>query len=336
MSGNINFTGILLWNYTPFISSQWTTNAIEPAITISNSNVYIMDAKLTACNVMATNVTAHTGMFSTLTTGTLNASNLNIYNEFLITSNMTQVSSEAFSITNSTESIPTITLYQNSTAALAEFYTGSNLVAQINNTGGIACLNVKASDLSASNVTTGYLYSSNTESLLLSSSNIVSSNVTSLTIAGTAASLSSLTLSTSSVNPDVYLMRSFNGNGVCQTIDATGSMSMTSNLFVGGALQITEGIYSLSDMRKKTAIKRLGSAAVERFDQLHGYSYLMGTNERRQVGLLAQELYQVLPDAVRVREDGFFEINYNAVIGLLVETVNELRAKVHEIRTLIS
>ena len=47
-----------------------------------------------------------------------------------------------------------------------------------------------------------------------------------------------------------------------------------------------------------------------------------------QVGLLAQEVKQVQPEAVIERENGYLAINYEKIIPLLVESIKELEQKI--------
>ena len=46
-------------------------------------------------------------------------------------------------------------------------------------------------------------------------------------------------------------------------------------------------------------------------------------------GLLAQEVQKVLPEAVKFNPNtGLLSLNYNAVLGLVVEAINELEQRV--------
>jgi hypothetical protein len=50
---------------------------------------------------------------------------------------------------------------------------------------------------------------------------------------------------------------------------------------------------------------------------------------RQEVGFIAQEVQKVLPEAVRYNSDtGLLSLNYNAVLGLVVESINELEQRV--------
>jgi len=56
----------------------------------------------------------------------------------------------------------------------------------------------------------------------------------------------------------------------------------------------------------------------------------------RYGGLIAQELQEVLPEAVRGDETQTgqtLSVDYNATIGLLVESIKELTSKVNDLET---
>ena len=48
-----------------------------------------------------------------------------------------------------------------------------------------------------------------------------------------------------------------------------------------------------------------------------------GNDNERYVGVLAQDVAEVLPEAVRTAQDGSLAVNYNGLVGLLVEAVKE-------------
>ena len=44
----------------------------------------------------------------------------------------------------------------------------------------------------------------------------------------------------------------------------------------------------------------------------------------RQIGLIAQEVKKIVPEAVREKEDGKFTIQYEIIIPLLIKAIQEL------------
>ena len=56
-----------------------------------------------------------------------------------------------------------------------------------------------------------------------------------------------------------------------------------------------------------------------------------GRKSNRDVGFLAQELQDVLPEAVTTTEDGEMLVNYMAVIPLLTNAIQELNIRIEEL-----
>ena len=80
-----------------------------------------------------------------------------------------------------------------------------------------------------------------------------------------------------------------------------------------------------SDQRLKREIKPIYNA-LEKISALHGYTYQMkGESHGRHAGVMAQEVLAVLPEAVSKNSNGYLEVDYNGVLSLLLEAVNELR-----------
>ena len=55
------------------------------------------------------------------------------------------------------------------------------------------------------------------------------------------------------------------------------------------------------------------------------------TKSGHDVGLIAQEIEKVLPEAVTTRDNGYLAVDYHKVVPLLVEAIKELSAKVDEL-----
>ena len=86
----------------------------------------------------------------------------------------------------------------------------------------------------------------------------------------------------------------------------------------------------MSDERAKTHVKGIESA-LDRVTKLRGVSYSLKGEERQggpaRLGLIAQEVQKVVPEAVTSREEGA-GISYSTFVPLLVEAVKELKDQV--------
>ena len=52
----------------------------------------------------------------------------------------------------------------------------------------------------------------------------------------------------------------------------------------------------------------------------------------RQTGVIAQEVLEVLPEAVLGDEEGHYSVAYGNMVGLLIEAIKELKAEVEELK----
>lgn len=130
----------------------------------------------------------------------------------------------------------------------------------------------------------------------------------------------------------VSLQATFGNN-----ILATGNISTQTDVFcvnlrASGSV-ITD--YSTSDINLKTDLEVIDSP-LEKIELINGYTYTLKKNpDERLTGLVAQELEEVLPEAVFVFEDddGVDRkgINYGNTVSLLVEAIKELKHKVEEL-----
>lgn len=100
-------------------------------------------------------------------------------------------------------------------------------------------------------------------------------------------------------------------------------------LHFGGRINVQDA-YIRSDIRNKYDLVELTNA-LEKVSQLTGYDYGHTEFEGRSVGIIAQDLLKVLPNAVNEQVTDNGETRYNVqiagVVALLVQAVNELSDK---------
>ncbi len=111
-----------------------------------------------------------------------------------------------------------------------------------------------------------------------------------------------------------------------------GRMHSTGALTVGGAVTATAFLYS-SDERLKADIKPLGLS----MDDLDGitayrYHYMADDDETPRIGVIAQEVQAVFPEAVKTGEDGMMSVDYPALVPVLLDAVKQLKAENDAIR----
>lgn len=65
------------------------------------------------------------------------------------------------------------------------------------------------------------------------------------------------------------------------------------------------------------------------------YRYVLTTDNMTHVGLIAQEVEQVIPEAVSENEEGWKTLDYNSVVAALVGEVNSLKQQIKELKETI-
>jgi hypothetical protein len=101
-------------------------------------------------------------------------------------------------------------------------------------------------------------------------------------------------------------------------------------LDVSGWINSTNGLLVGSDRRFKKDIKPI-EGAMDKIRRLQGTTYNMRTDEfperafgeGRQYGFIAQDLERVIPELTGVNSDGFYAVNYIALIPVLTEAIKE-------------
>jgi hypothetical protein len=115
-------------------------------------------------------------------------------------------------------------------------------------------------------------------------------------------------------------------------LSVNGNIVTSANILASGTISAS-AFTTTSDARYKMNINPL-SGALPLVQRLAGKTYYWNQrafpeqdlNDKKQIGFIAQEVEQVLPDAVSTDEKGFKSVNYIQVIPLLTEAVKEQQA----------
>lgn len=92
---------------------------------------------------------------------------------------------------------------------------------------------------------------------------------------------------------------------------------------------------AVSDERRKDNIKIIDNA-LDKVAALKGVTFNWKHNGQSSAGLIAQDVEKVLPDVVmekEIRDEGTYKtVDYDGVIGLLVESIKELKAEIEVLK----
>ncbi len=119
------------------------------------------------------------------------------------------------------------------------------------------------------------------------------------------------------------------GAGASMYTDSTASEQFTYNPAQGTLKCKT--FDSLSDGRLKTNIVSIEDA-LGKLQELRGVEYDWKNGSGASVGIIAQEVEAVYPQLVSNTEERM-TVNYNGLVGLLIQAVNELAAEVEKLKS---
>ena len=122
-------------------------------------------------------------------------------------------------------------------------------------------------------------------------------------------------------------------SNTASTSTGSGALVVAGGVGIGGLLNATTivasgNITAFSDSRFKEDIKTIENA-LEKTQALNGVSYTDKASKEKRIGLIAQEIKEVIPEVVFVNgDDQIHSVAYGNLVGLLVQAIKELNAKV--------
>ena len=121
------------------------------------------------------------------------------------------------------------------------------------------------------------------------------------------------------------------GNEIDKKFDKTGgtisgAVTVTGNI-IGNTMTLNglltaNDIYLISDKRLKTNLHKIENP-LKKLKKINGYTFNWILNNGSSGGVIAQELKEVMPSLV-YESGGYYKVNYNGVIALLIESNKEL------------
>ena len=132
-------------------------------------------------------------------------------------------------------------------------------------------------------------------------------------------------------------------NSTASTSKTTGAVIITGGLGVSGDINVGGDItaFASSDSRLKTNIKNIPNA-LSKVMQLNGVLYnwndIAGELDNKdinldEVGVIAQEVNEVLPEVVTMRDNGYMAVRYEKLVPLLIEAIKELNTELNILKS---
>jgi hypothetical protein len=124
---------------------------------------------------------------------------------------------------------------------------------------------------------------------------------------------------------DTVVVRNPSGDFDAGTINAS---------YLNASFTVTAADFnSTSDLDLKTNVNTINNS-LELVNSLRGVSFDWKNNGKKSYGVIAQELEEILPDLVTTKENK--SVNYNGLVGVLIQAVKELSAEVEELKKKVS
>jgi hypothetical protein len=110
-----------------------------------------------------------------------------------------------------------------------------------------------------------------------------------------------------------------------------GDPTPSYKLDVSGTIRATGDIIAYSDIRVKENIKTIENAS-DKVLKLRGVEYNKIGETKKSIGVIAQEIEEVIPEVVITDTDGMKSVAYGNITGVLIEAIKELKAEIEELK----
>jgi hypothetical protein len=141
-----------------------------------------------------------------------------------------------------------------------------------------------------------------------------------------------------SVNAERYPNAGEVFNGIQITSEGNVGIQLTDStpteaLHVNGKILAEDDITAFSDERLKENIETIPNA-LEKVSQLRGVEFTRKDTGEKSIGVIAQEIEEVIPEVVSTTNDEaeMKSVAYGNVVGLLIEAIKDLQQEVEELK----
>ena len=135
----------------------------------------------------------------------------------------------------------------------------------------------------------------------------------------------------------IYLNNYVNKNVLIATGGGNVGIGTTApayKLDVSGDIRATGEVIAYSDARVKENVETIHNA-LEKVTAMRGVNYNKIGEQKRSTGVIAQELLEILPEAVHQDEEGMYSVAYGNVVGVLIEAIKEQQKQIDELKKML-
>jgi len=124
------------------------------------------------------------------------------------------------------------------------------------------------------------------------------------------------------------------GTFITQFFISYSAPSLSLGIYADGSVGTKNGnVVTTSDERLKTNIKTIDNA-LEKTCLLRGVSFTYIQENKDSIGLIAQEVENIIPEVVH-EYDGIKSLAYSNLVGLLVEAIKEQQVQINELKNIL-
>jgi len=110
-----------------------------------------------------------------------------------------------------------------------------------------------------------------------------------------------------------------------------GTISPAYKLDVSGTIRATGDVIAYSDARVKENIVTLENS-LELVQKLRGVSYNKIGESEKKIGVIAQEVLEVLPEVVQQDSEGTYSVAYGNITAVLIEAIKQQQLQIDELK----
>jgi hypothetical protein len=110
-----------------------------------------------------------------------------------------------------------------------------------------------------------------------------------------------------------------------------GDSTPSYKLDVAGTIRATGDVIAYSDARVKENVKTIDNA-LDKVTKLRGVEYNKIGEYEQKIGVIAQEIEQILPQVVAEDENGMKSVAYGNIVGVLIEAIKEQQKQIDELK----
>ena len=149
---------------------------------------------------------------------------------------------------------------------------------------------------------------------------------------------------------NVIVLYTVTGNNIVANSNVTTSNITITNNATAGNINVSNSIITTnltatlitatdvnttSDIALKDNIEQI-SNSLDVLENITGLKFNWKSDGTKSYGVSAQQVEQILPELVKMRDDGFKGVNYLNLVAFLIEAVKDLRKEITEIKNNIN